>query len=712
MALQKITFQPGINREGTSYDNGSSWFDCNLIRFRMGLPEKFGGWQKLLTSTYQGTARALHNFVSLAGVKYLGVGTHLKYYLVENNNAFNDITPIRKTSTNSITFAATNGSSTLTVTDDAHGAVVNDFVTFSGAVSLGGLITATVLNQEYQITSIVDGNTYTITAKDTSGNTVTANSSDTGNSGSGTDGVYQVNTGLDTVVRSTGWGAGLWGGTTDGALTTTLNDSGGISDSDTTIILTSATGFVASDTILIGEELITIGSVSTNTLSSCIRGVQGTTAAAHSDGATVQLVTGNASSANDFNGWGEAASAGVETATTNLRIWSHDNYGEDLILNARGGEIYRWVENNTTSTRAVELSSQTSATNQVPTRALQVLTSETDRHLIVFGADPVVNDARTGEIDPMLIAFSDQENPLDFRTLTTNTAGSLRLSSGSKFIGAVKARQEIVVFTDTAIYSMQFIGPPFTFGLNLINEYTGLIGPKAAVTAPGGVFFMSYDSFYVYNGTVQQIPCTVRNYVFSDINQEQGFKIHGFTNNKHSEVGWFYPSASATEIDRYVIYNYQEQVWYYGQLNRTAWLDSNIEEYPQATGSNFLFQHEFGFNDDGAEMTNVFIESSDFDLGDGDSFSFLKRVIPDIKFLDDDAASNVNIVTKTRNFPGDTLSSGQTSTVTPTTKQGHIRARGRQAVIRLASNDGDSGNLGVGWRLGATRYDIRADGRR
>jgi hypothetical protein len=439
--------------------------------------------------------------------------------------------------------------------------------------------------------------------------------------------------------------------------------------------------------------------------------VQGTTAAAHSDGATVQLVTGNADAANDFNGWGVAATSGVETSLNNLRLWSHDNYGEDLILNVRGGGVYRWVENNGTGNRAVELSSQTGA-NQVPTVGLQVLTSETDRHLIVFGTDPIVNDSRSGEIDPMLIAFSDQENPLDFRTLTTNTAGSLRLSSGSKIIGAVKARQEIIVFTDTAIYSMQFIGPPFTFGLNLINENTGLIGPKAAITAPSGVFFMSYDSFYLYNGTVQQIPCTVRNYVFSDINQEQGFKIHGFSNNKHSEVGWFYPSASATEIDRYVIYNYQEQVWYYGQLNRTAWLDSNIEEYPQAVGSNYLYQHEFGFDNDGAEMTNVFIESSDFDLGDGDSFSFLKKVIPDVKFLDDDAASNVNIVTKTRNFPGDTLSSGQTSTVTPSTKQGHIRARGRQAVVRLASNDGNNGNLGVGWRLGATRYDIQADGRR
>lgn len=711
MALQKITFQPGINREGTSYDNGSSWFDCNLIRFRMGLPEKFGGWQKLLTSTYEGSARALHNFVSLAGVKYLGIGTHLKYYVVENNNAYNDITPIRKTSTNSITFAATNGSSTLTVTDAAHGAVLNDFVTISGAASLGGLVTADVLNQEYKIASIIDGNTYTITAKDTSGSTVTANSSDTGNSGSGTDGVYQINTGLDVVVRSTGWGAGLWGGTTDSALTTTLNDSGGISNSDTTIILASATGFAANDIILIGSELIKIGSISTNTLSSCVRAQNGTVATAHSDGASVRLATGNANTANDFNGWGIAATSGVETSINNLRLWSHDNYGEDLILNVRGGGIYRWVENNGTNTRAVELSSQTGA-NQVPTAGLQVLTSETDRHLIVFGADPVVNDSRSGEIDPMLIAFSDQENPLDFRTLTTNTAGSLRLSSGSKIIGAVKSRQEIVVFTDTAIYSMQFIGPPFTFGLNLINENTGLVGPKAAITAPGGVFFMSYDSFYLYNGTVQQIPCTVRNYVFSDINQDQGFKIHGFSNNKNSEVGWFYPSASSTEIDSYVIYNYQEQIWYYGKLNRTAWLDSNIEEYPQATGSSFLFQHEFGFDDDGGEMTNVFIESSDFDLGDGDSFSFLNKVIPDIKFLDNDSASNVNIVTKTRDFPGDSLSSGQTSNVTPTTKQGHIRARGRQAVVRLASNDGNNGNLGVGWRLGSTRYDIKADGRR
>jgi hypothetical protein len=222
---------------------------------------------------------------------------------------------------------------------------------------------------------------------------------------------------------------------------------------------------------------------------------------------------------------------------------------------------------------------------------------------------------------------------------------------------------------------------------------------------------MSYDAFYLYNGTVQQIPCTVRNYVFSDLNSDQAFKIHAFTNNEHSEVGWFYPSASATEVDRYVIYNYAEQVWYYGQLSRTAWLDSNIENYPQAAGGGYIYQHEIGFDDDGSEMTNVFIESADMDLTDGDKFAFLRRVIPDIKFLDNDSNSNVNLITKVRNFPGDSLTTASTANVTPSTKQNHIRARGRQFVLRLASNDGNSGNIGVGWRLGSTRYDIRLDGR-
>jgi hypothetical protein len=312
----------------------------------------------------------------------------------------------------------------------------------------------------------------------------------------------------------------------------------------------------------------------------------------------------------------------------------------------------------------------------------------------------------------MLVAFSDQEDPLQFQPLTTNTAGSLRLSSGSKIIGAVKARQEILIWTDTSLYSMQFIGPPFTFGVNLINENSGLIGPKAAVTGPSGVYWMGYDNFYVYTGSVKKIPCSVLSYVFDDFNSSQAFKVAAFTNTEYDEVGWFYPSGSSTEVDRYVIYNYAQNIWYYGELSRTAWLDAGIENYPQAVSGGYLYEHEDGFDDDGSEMTNVFIESSDFDIGDGDQFVFMRRLIPDIKFLDTDANSTVNIITKTRNFPGDSLSTASTSTISPSTQQSHIRARGRQAVIRISSNDGDGTNLGVGWRFGSTRLDIRPDGRR
>ena len=686
MPLQKLQFRPGINREGTAYDNEGGWFDCNLIRFRSGRPEKFAGWRKTTSSSITGTARALHNWIALEGSKYLGIGTHLKY-LIKEGTSLNDVTPIRSTtSAGDVTFdavantlssgisatvteltlsssssfpssgiikinneiityeivegntlkgltrgaenttAASHSSSdsvlcgTLTATDTAHGAVKNDFVTFSGAASLGGNIVAAVLNQEYQIQNIVNANSFTINAKDTSGNTVFASSSDSGNGGSSVVGAYQINVGLDFYVSSTGWGANAWG-----------------------------------------------------------------------DG-----------------GWGSVAT--LET-TNQLRLWSHDNFGENLIINPRGSSIYRWAENNGLSTRAVELSGISGA-NLVPTKALQVITSEIDRHLIVLGSDPLntAGTARTGTLDPMLIAFSDQENELEFEPKIDNTAGSLRLSSGSTIIGAVKSRQEIVIFTDTSVYSMQFTGPPFTFSVNLINEATGLVGPNAAVTAPQGIFFMSYDNFYVYNGSVQKVPCSVLIFVFSNFNSSQAFKVSAFTNTKENEIGWFYPSENSQEIDRYVIYNYEEQVWYYGELVRTVWLDSGVEPFPQAVGSNSLFEHEFGFNDDGSEMTNVFIESSDFDLGDGDSFTFLKKLIPDIKFLTN--TGNLNLVTKVRNFPGDSLSTVATSNVTPTTQQNFIRGRGRQAVLRVASNDGDAGNLDIGWRLGATRLDLRTDGRR
>jgi hypothetical protein len=622
MPLQKAVFRPGINREGTAYDNEGGWFDCNLVRFRKGRPEKFGGWAKLSAATYLGTARALHAWIALEGTKYLGIGTHLKYY-IETGTVFNDITPIRlTTSAGDVTFSATNGDATITVSDTSHGAVQNDFVTFSGASSLGGNITAAVLNQEYQVATIVNANSYTIEAKDTSGSTVTANSSDSGNGGSSVVGAYQVNVGLDVYVPGTGWG---------------------------------------------------------------------------------------------IDGWGAGAFGSVSalSATNQLRIWTHDNFGENLIINPRNGGIFRWLESGGVGTRAVELQGLTGA-NLVPTKALQVITSEVDRHLVVLGADPISGTSRTGTIDPMLIAFSDQENELEFEPLTTNTAGSLRLSSGSSIIGAVKSRQEILIWTDTALYSMQFVGPPFTFAVNLINEGTGLVAPKAAVTAPTGVYFMSYNNFYYYNGAVATIPCSVHNYVFSDINLTQSFKIHAFTIADKNEVGWFYCSSSSTTIDRYVIYNYVEDIWFYGQLVRTAWLDAGIEKYPRAAGNSYLFEQEKGFDDDGTPMTGVFIESSDFDLGDGDEFAFARRIIPDFNFIENQNDCSVNIVVKTRNFPGDSLTTNSTNEILSTTQQSFIRARARQMAIRIESNDDatNDGNLGIGWRLGATRIEVQPDGKR
>jgi len=623
MTLQKAVFNPGINREGTDYSNEGGWFDVNLVRFRKGYPEKFGGWTKNTPNSFLGTCRALHPWVALEGTKYLGLGTTWKYYIEEGSN-FNDVTPIRTTTAaGDVTFAATDGSSTITVSDTAHGAVKNDFVTFSDAVSLGGNITADVLNQEYQIVSVTT-DTYTITAKDTNGDTVTANSSDTGNGGSSTVGTYQINVGLDVYIPGTGWG---------------------------------------------------------------------------------------------LNGWGEGTfgSATALSVVNQLRLWTHDHFGENLIMNVRGGGIYQWTENNGTDTRAVDMSSISGA-NLVPTVGLQVITSEKDRHLIVLGADPL-NDAgtaRTGTVDPMLIAFSDQEDNLQFEPLITNTAGSLRLSSGSSIIGAVKSRQEILVWTDTALYSMQFVGPPFTFAVNLVNEGTGLVGPKAAVTAPSAIYWMGYNNFYSYNGSVQTIPCNVHNYVFNDINLVQSFKINAFTIADKNEVGWFYCSSSSDEIDRYVIYNYMENLWTYGQLSRTAWLDAGIENFPRAVNGGYLYQQEIGFDADGSPMTNVFIESSDFDIGEGDQFTFIRRIIPDFKFIENQNNGSINIVVKTRNFPGDSLTTNSTNEISETTQQAYVRGRARQMVLRFESNDDadNDGNLGIGWRLGATRIDIKPDGRR
>ena len=630
MPLSKLNFKPGINKEETDYSNEGGWVNGDKIRFRKGRVEKIGGWEKLSSDTLVGSARALHSWISLGGNKYLGIGTTNKYY-IEEGGAYNDITPVRKTTTNSATFAATNGSSTLTVTDSAHGAVNGDFVTFSSAVSLGGNVTAAVINQEYQISLVTGTNTYEIIAKDTSGATITASASDSGNGGSATDAVYLLNSGLDVYVPSTGWGVGAWGA----------------------------------------------------------------------------------------GSWGSATEL---SDTNNLRLWTHDNYGEDLIINPRAGGVFRWIENDGVSTRAVNLATASGA-NLVPTKALQVITSETDRHLIILGADPISSGARTGVLDPMLIAFSDQENPLEFEPLATNTAGSLRLSSGSAIVGGLKARQEVLIWTDTSLYSMNFIGPPLTFAVNLINEGAGLIGPKAATNSPRGVYYMSKKGFYYYNGSVQKLPCSVQDYVFSDLDDTQAFKCFAGLNEEFSEIWFFYPSTTdnETEISRYAIYNYEEGSWSIGTLERYSWLAAGVLDKPLAAGEESstkrIYEHEKGFNDDESAMDGVFVESADIDIADGDRFVFLKRILPDILFVNEAGTSQnpaINVVVKRRDFNNQTLSTDSTTQITASSTFGSLRSRARQFVLRFESDDDNAVNdrKNYKWRLGSTRVEVQPSGRR
>jgi len=629
MALEKFIFRPGINREGTDYSNDGGWFDANLVRFRKGLPEKIGGWAKASLNTYQSTVRALHAWVDLSLTKYLGLGATWKYYIKEGSN-FYDVTPLRvTTAAGDVTFAATNGSSTITVTDTSHGAATNDFVTFSGAASLGGNVIAAALNQEYQILLVTSANTYTITAKDTSGATVTANASDSGNGGSSVVGAYQINVGLDTYVEATGWGAGTWGA----------------------------------------------------------------------------------------GAWGSATAI---TASNQLRLWSHDNFGEDLVMNVRAGGIYYFDTSAATlgTTRAIPLTSLSGA-NLTPTLALQVLVSDIDRHVVCLGADPISGSSRSGTLDPMLVAWSDQENAAVWEPLSTNTAGSFRLSAGSQIIGAIRARQETLIWTDTSLYSMTFVGQPFTFGINLVNEGVGLISPNGAVNTPKGIFWMDKKGFYTYTGAVQDIPCTVQNYVFSDFNEGQSFQTFAFVNKEFDEVGWFYCSASSEVIDRYVVFNYEDGVWSIGQLTRSAWLDEGIFNNPMATYTTsdvgYLYNHEIGNDDDGAPMDNVFIESSDFALGNGEQFQSISKIIPDVKFTGDGGSDQtINFVLKQRNYPGESLATDSTNTCTATTTKIDTRLRARQAALRIESDDDNTEGvrLGVGFRVGATRMDLKVNGRR
>jgi hypothetical protein len=640
MPLTKLQFRPGVNRETTSYTNEGGWFDSDKVRFRFSLPEKIGGWVKKSIYSFLGVCRALHTFVSLAGTTLTGVGTSLKYY-IEQGGLYWDITPIRvTTSPGDVTFAAVNGSAVLTITDTGHGAVTNDFVTFSGAVSLGGVITPGVLNQEYQIVTVITGDTYTISARSagTSIQSITvdgqivdtpvlANPSDTNNGGGSTVGSYQVNTGLTVAVAGTGWGSGTWS--------------------------------------------------------------RGT--------------------------WGSAATT---TPSTELRIWTHDNFGEDLLFNVRDGNIYYWdTDTDALGTdRGTPLTLLAGADSTTPTVAKQVMVSDRDRHVLVFGCDA---ETAIGTQDPLLIRFSNQESITEWAASATNTAGDLRVGSGSQIVCAVETRQQVLVWTDVSLHAMQYLGPPFTFGIDQISENTTIAGPLAVKAVDDTVFWMGVEEFYIYTGQVQKLPCSVRSYVFNDFNVGQQELVTAGLNSSFSEIWWFYPSSSATEVDRYVVYNYEEKVWCYGTMTRTYWLDRGVNDYPVAANTDgYLYNQEFGLNDGTTTPASAiasYIQSSQLSIGDGEDFVFLSRLIPDLTFdASTDSAASVNMTLETRNYPGGPYLQSNASAVTQTattpveqfTTEAYIRLRGRSFALKV-----DSSTVDIQWRLGSPRVEVRPDGR-
>jgi hypothetical protein len=617
MALQKLQFKPGIVRDTTDYTNEGGWFDCDKVRFRMGLPETIGGWAKFTSSTMLGTCRSLHVWSTLTGTNYVGAGTSKKFYVIQGDVPY-DITPIRLTTTGTATFTATDGSSTLSITDVAHGAYLGDFVSYSNATTLGGNITALVLNQEYEITNVVDDDTYEINV------VVLADASDIGDGGAATVAAYQINIGLDTVVLGSGWSAGFWG--------------------------------------------------------------RGT--------------------------WSSAADVSVPGA--NLRLWSQDNFGENLVFNVRGGGIYYWTVSSGVTSRGVNI---TSLTNQsAPVIANQVLVSERDRHVVAFGCDP---ESNPGVQDPLIIRFSSQESVTDWQTRADNTAGELRIGTGSYIVGAVQTKQQVVVFTDIAMYTMQYIGPPYTFGLTEVSSNISIAGQNAAISTGDSVYWMGTGQFYMYNGTVTQMPCPVKEYVFSDINIYQLAKVAAASNAAFAEIWWFYPSATSEVNDKYVVFNYESNIWYYGTMSRTAWQDNAFAGLPIAAAQDgYLYYQESGLNDGSGDVPvplNAYIESSVVDIGEGDQFMFASRIIPDITFRNSTTEPTATFTIKARNYPGGNYFGTSNNSVVSTatvpvqlfTEQSFIRVRGRSVALRVESNQ-----VNTAWRLGSPRLDVRPDGRR
>jgi hypothetical protein len=623
MALARLFLKPGIDKQNTEYGAEGGWIDGDFIRFRYGLPEKLGGWKRFNgVATYLlGLTSEVFTWNNLAGSPYLAVGTTRKLYIFQGGS-WADITPLRDTTDpGDVTFAASTGSTTITVSDTAHGAIEGDFVTFSGvdASGLGGAITQAILQSEFEITSIIDADSYTITSP------VAANGSDSGDGGAAVVGAYQINIGSPVSFSSFGWGTGAW----------------------------------------------------------------------------------------NLSTWGtpRPASTGLQLSS---RVWQFDIFGEDLICQLVNGQIFVWDTSVGTATRATVI-------NGAPTKSTYALVSTPDRHLVCFGTETTIGNASTQ--DPMFVRFSNQEDINTFTETATNTAGGQRLTDGSRIVTAVRSRGQILIFTDTSLHGMQYVGPPYTFGFQQLGANCGCIGPHAAADVNGLAFWMGTEAFYVFDGTVKKMPCTVQDFVFKDINLVQGAKTHVGVNSQFNEVTWWYCSFTSDFIDRFVTFNYLENTWHVGSMPRTAWVD--IGTYPKPLGAEYLrdnneatistiygvtegrslvYSHEDGVNADGTAIT-AFIQSGYFDISEGDNMLFMKRFIPDFK----NQVGNLTVNLLLRPYPQATASPSSLDpyVITPTTQKVDTRARGRQISLRIVSDAVDTN-----WRYGTLRVDVVPDGLR
>ena len=798
MPLQKLQFRPGLNREGTDYSNEGGWFDGDKIRFRSGFPEKIGGWTQVSNNTFNGVARSIWVWSSGdAGIgnSYIGVGTNTQYYIFFGG-VYNDVTPVVDTNILTNPFTTVSGSTTVTVTDAGYNPSAGDFINFSGASVVGGLL----IDGQYAVTAVLSGTTYTITSL------AAASSSATG--GGTVTAEYEYPVGLNVYSIGTGWGAGPWSGvptpvtfnlgtnpfsTTSGSATITVTQTAHGMSNGTYVAFSGATAVAGISAAVLNTTYI-ISGVATNTYNITLATGLTANATTTGGGSSVVVIQGSGS-----QGWGDGFASGIGQQ---LRLWSDDNFGADLVIAPRGGPIFYWKDSTGVSARARYLSDLANTTtiftdaatfgggatsitvtagiapsvypymyitgtnlpagtrvaanyipgatsvpinttttgasagnysfsyagSFVPTATYQVVASSIQQFVIAYGSNSYEPGNPATTFNPMLVRWSDQANAYQWIPQVTNQSGEFTLTNGSYIMAARTTRQEILVWTDSCLYSQQYLGSPYVWGFQVLMDNISVISPNSMITVNNVTYWMGRDRFYMYSGRVEVLPCSLRQYVFNDINNNQAYQVFAGANEAYNEVWWYYVSESSanTVVDKYVIYNYLDRVWYYGNLNRSAWIQAGTQPFPIAADYNGrLLYHENGTDDQATSATlpiESYVQSSDFDIGDGHNFGFVWRILPDVNF--NGSTTNQPVVTMTvkprqnSGTPYGTadnpqVRSAQNYTTIPAYTvqefdgQVYTRIRGRQMSFRIESN-----TVGVAWQLGSPRIDIRPDGRR